>query len=259
MVSSPSAPIVSATGLVILPSYNSGPHLMETIRGALAHWQPVWVVIDASTDGSGQAALLLAKTEPNLRVIVRAENGGKGAAVLDALRLALAEGFCHALVMDADGQHPADRIVEFLQLAETHPRTLILGVPQFGPDAPKARVYGRLGGNTFTEIETLWGGIRDSLFGFRVYPVEATVRLMNRIRTARRFDFDTEVAVRLYWQGFRTLNIPVPVRYLSRQEGGVSYFRYLPDNLLLVRTHIRLLLGMLPRLPWLLRWTLFRR
>jgi hypothetical protein len=132
-------------------------------------------------------------------------------------------------------------------------------VPQFGPEAPKARVYGRLGGNTFTEIETLWGGIRDSLFGFRVYPVAATVKLMDNIRTARRYDFDTEVAVRLYWQGFRPINIPVPVRYLTRAEGGVSYFRYLPDNLLLVSTHLRLLVGMLPRLPWLLKWTLFRR
>jgi glycosyltransferase involved in cell wall biosynthesis len=249
----------SPTSLVLLPSYNSGAQLLETIRAALVHWQPVWVVIDASTDGSERAALHLAETEHNLRVIVRAENGGKGAAVLDGLRLAWQEGFRHALVMDADGQHPADRIGEFLRLAEDHPDTLVLGVPQFGPDAPKARVYGRLGGNTFTEIETLWGGIRDSLFGFRVYPVEATVRLMDRIRTARRFDFDTEVAVRLYWQGFRTMNIPVAVRYLTRQEGGVSYFRYLPDNLLLVGTHVRLLLGMLPRLPWLLYWTLLRR
>ena len=253
------APAASTTSLVLLPSYNSGPQLLETMRAALAWWRPVWVVVDASTDGSEHAALRLAETEPGLRVIVRSENGGKGAAVLDGLRLALAEGFQHALVMDADGQHPADRIVEFMRLADENPRTLVLGVPQFGPEAPKARVYGRLGGNTFAEIETLWGGIRDSLFGFRVYPVEDTVRLMDNIRTARRFDFDTEVAVRLYWQGYRTLNVPVAVRYLSRQEGGVSCFRYLPDNLLLVKTHLRLLLGMLPRLPRLLRWTLGRR
>jgi glycosyltransferase involved in cell wall biosynthesis len=255
----PGVPAASTTSLVLLPSYNSGPQLLETIHAALAYWRPVWVVIDASTDGSAAAALCLAKTEPGLRVIVRDENGGKGAAVLDGLRLARAEGFRHALVMDADGQHPADRIVEFMRLADENPRTLILGVPQFGPEAPRARVYGRLGGNTFAEIETLWGGIRDSLFGFRVYPVDDTVRLMEGIRTARRFDFDTEVAVRLYWQGYRTLNIPVAVRYLTRQEGGVSYFRYLPDNWLLVKTHARLLGGMLLRLPRLLRWTLGRR
>jgi glycosyltransferase involved in cell wall biosynthesis len=253
------ATLPSTRSLVLLPSYNSGRQLAETIRAALQHWHPVWVVIDASTDGSDQEALHLAEVEPHLRVIVRAENGGKGAAVLDGLRLALAQGFRHALVMDADGQHPADRIAEFLHLAETEPGTLILGVPVFGPEAPKARVYGRLGGNTFAEVETLWGGIRDSLFGFRVYPVEATVALMDRITTARRFDFDTEVAVRLYWQGFRPINIPVPVRYLNRAEGGVSCFRYLPDNILLVKTHLRLLLEMIPHFPRLLNWSLFRR
>jgi len=249
----------STKSLVLLPSYNSGIQLTQTIRAALRHWQPVWVIIDASTDGSDREALQLAEIEPHLRVIARTENGGKGAAVLDGLRLAFAQGFEHALVMDADGQHPADRIEEFLLLAEREPGTLILGVPQFGPEAPMARVYGRLGGNTFAEIETLWGGIRDSLFGFRVYPVAATVALMDRITTARRFDFDTEVAVRLYWQGFRPINIPVPVRYLNRAEGGVSCFRYLPDNVLLVQTHTRLLFGMVPRIPQLLWWTLFRR
>jgi glycosyltransferase involved in cell wall biosynthesis len=232
---------------------------METLRGALVKAQTVWVVIDASTDGSEQAALKLAETEPGLRVIVLTENAGKGGAVLAGLRLALAEGYTHALVMDADGQHPADRIPQFLELSKANPDALILGVPIFDAEAPKARVYGRLGGNTFTEIETLWGGIRDSLFGFRVYPVEATVRLMDRIRTARRYDFDTEVAVRLYWQGFRPINVHVPVRYPPKSEGGVSYFRYLPDNLLLVRTHTRLLFLMIPRLPKLVYWTLFRR
>ena len=249
----------SHTGLVLLPSYNSGPQLLETICAALEHWQPVWVVIDASTDGSAETAQRLAATRSGLRVIVRPENGGKGAAVLDGLRLAKAEGFHHALVMDADGQHPPERIAEFLQLAEEQPDALILGVPEFGPDAPKARVYGRLGGNTFAEIETLWGGIRDSLFGFRVYPIAATVRLMDRLRTARRYDFDTEVVVRLYWQGFRPVNIRVPVRYPPKEEGGVSYFHYLRDNLLLVRMHTRLLFCMVPRLPRLVAWRLFRR
>lgn len=246
-------------GLVLLPTYNSGAQLLLTAQATLEQGFPVWIIIDASTDGSEASVLEWVKTEPELRVIIRPVNGGKGAAVLDGLTLALKEGFTHALVMDADGQHPADRIKQFLDQAKANPETLILGVPLFGPEAPRARVYGRLGGNTFTEIETLWGGVRDSLFGFRVYPVAATVALMNQIRTARRYDFDTEVVVRLYWKGFRTMNIAVPVRYPSKEEGGVTYFRYLPDNLLLIKTHIRLLLLMIPRLPQLLKWTFSKR
>jgi len=245
--------------LVLLPSFNSGNQLLETVTGALSQWQSVWVVVDASTDGSAAPVLALAAREPNLRVIVQPVNGGKGAAVLAGLTQALTEGFTHALVMDADGQHPVGKIREFMTSSQSNPDAMILGVPIFGPDAPKARVYGRLGGNTFSEIETLWGGIRDSLFGFRVYPLKASVDIMSRIRTARRYDFDTELAVRLYWLGYRAINIPVPVRYPSKAEGGVSYFRYLPDNLLLVRTHVRLLILMLPRIPRLLYWRLYRR
>ena len=244
---------------MLLPSYNSGSNLLPTLRAALRFWPDVWVVIDGSTDASARESLKLAATHPGLRVIVRPENGGKGSAVLEGMRQALGTGFTHALVMDADGQHPADRIPQFMQLAENHSDTLILGVPQFGPEAPKSRIYGRKAGNAFTALETLWGGIDDSLFGFRVYPIEATVRLMNEISSARGYDFDTEIAVRLYWQGFRTINVPVPVRYPSKDQGGCSYFHYVRDNLLLVRTHTTLLLGMIPRLNDLIGWRLSRR
>jgi len=237
---------------VIVPSYNSGRHLLPTVRAALRQWSPVWVVVDGSDDGSDDDLAALAAREPGLRVLRRRANGGKGAAVLDGLRLALREGYRHALVMDADGQHPAERIPEFFGLARAcgRDRTLVLGLPRFAADAPRERVYGRRVGNAFARLATLGGAgvIGDSLFGFRVYPVAATVALMERIRTARRYDFDTEVAVRLCWEGFATVNVPVPVRYPSRREGGVSHFRYLRDNWLLIRTHARLLGGRLRRL-----------
>ena len=75
---------------------------------------------------------------------------------------------------------------------------------------------------------------------------------MEEIRTARRFDFDTEIVIRLCWAGFIPINVPVPVRYFSSSEGGSTYFRYVRDNALLVRTHIRLFFGMLMRLPQIL-------
>ncbi len=129
---------------------------------------------------------------------------------------------------------------------------MILGEPIFGPDAPAERVKGRRVGNWWANLATLWGGIHDSLFGFRVYPIGESVRILESIRSARRFDFDTELAVRLYWSGVRPINIPVPVRYPPREDGGTTHFHYLRDNLLLIATHTRLFLGMLARLPRLI-------
>lgn len=246
-------PEPSRTHLVLLPSYNSGPMLRKTVRDATKQWLPVWIVIDASTDGSERDAKALAAEEPHVRCIVLAENAGKGGAVLAAMKAAQAEGFSHALVMDADGQHPAEEIRTFMARSQEQPGAMILGEPIFGPDAPAERVNGRRIGNWWANLATLWGGIHDSLFGFRVYPIRESVEILDSIRTARRFDFDTELAVRLYWRGVMPINIRVPVVYPPREEGGTTQFRYLRDNLLLVGTHTRLFFGMLFRLPRLIR------
>lgn len=236
--------------LVILPSYNSGEQLLRTMQAARACCDTVWVVVDGSTDGSGERAGAL---EGNgIRVIFLERNSGKGGAVLRAFREAAAAGFSHGLVMDADGQHPAEAIPEFLARSEMSPESLIAGVPVFGPDAPAERVKGRLVGNAFAAFET-WGmGAADSLFGFRLYPLASSLRVLESTRGGRRFDFDTVMAVRLLWAGVPAINVPVPVRYPARSEGGVTHFRYLRDNLLLTRVHVRLCLEMLLRIPRLI-------
>src|SRR5450432_1992117 len=197
MPSVPPSPAPVPFGVVVLPSYDSGAKLLETVAAAARAWQPVWVVIDGSTDGSERAVKELARQETGIEVIQRETNDGKGAAVLDALRRARDEGISRALVMDADGQHPADAIAEFFRLARENPDALILGLPLFGPDAPALRVHGRIFGNFFTRLNTGWADVADSLFGFRVYPVAETVAILEGIRTARRYDFDTEIVVRL--------------------------------------------------------------
>jgi glycosyltransferase involved in cell wall biosynthesis len=239
------------THLVLIPSFNSGGKLIETVAAAICHWQPVWVVIDGSTDGSGDRLAGLAAIEPQLRVIRRRKNGGKGAAVLDGLRAAADAGFTHVLVMDADGQHPAASIAEFMRLSSEHPAAMILGVPVFDHSAPRIRILGRKLSNALTRLVTLQT-IKDSLFGFRVYPLIALLSIMEATSSMRGFDFDPEAVVRLSWEGVAAINQPAPVRYFRAGEGGVSHFRYRRDNLLLAGMHLRLGAGFLLRLPRLL-------
>lgn len=239
----------AATHLVLIPSYNTGAAVLATVAEARRFWTPVWVVIDGSTDGTGEALARRAAADPGLRVLIRARNGGKGAAVLDGLREAEAQGFTHVLTMDADGQHPAALIGDFMALSRAHPEAMILGVPVFDRSAPRLRVAGRRVSNGLVQLETLWTGIEDSLFGFRVYPVAALRAVMESGRWMRRFDFDPEAAVRLSWRGVPAIALPAPVRYLRREEGGVSHFRYLRDNALLAWMHLRLMTGFVPRLP----------
>ena len=235
-----SFPAVSTTHLVLIPSYNTGPRVIDTVREARRAWNPVWVVVDGSTDGTAHALAELADADPGLRVLVLPRNRGKGAAILAGLDAVEAAGFSHVLTMDADGQHPADHIGRFMRASAEAPAAMVLGQPIFGTDAPAVRVQGRRLSNWCADIETGHAGIGDSLFGFRVYPVTPLRAIMRRTRWMRRFDFDNEAAVRLAWSGVVPIRLPAPVRYLRPEQGGVSHFRYGRDNLLLSWMHLRL-------------------
>lgn len=241
----------SGTHLVLIPSYNTGEKVVETVTEARFHWNPVWVVVDGSTDGTAERLRELATRDSGLRVFTLPRNQGKGAAVLHGLREALARGYTHALTMDADGQHPAACIPEFMASSEHAPDALILGKPVFDRSAPRVRVIGRRVSNGWANLETLWAGIGDSLYGFRVYPIQPLIAIMEVRRWMRRFDFDVEAVVRLVWRGLAPINLPAPVRYFSPEEGGVSHFKYVRDNLLLSWMHSRLFVEFLLRLPQL--------
>lgn len=243
----------SKTHLVLVPSYNTGETVFETVRSAREQWQPVWVVVDGSTDGTAGRLQALAEADPGLRVEVLPHNQGKGAAVLHGLRAARAAGYTHALTMDADGQHPAGLIPAFMAASRERPEAMVLGRPVFDASAPLLRVRGRRVSNAWTQLETLGAGIGDSLYGFRVYPIAELLAVMSGQRWMRRFDFDTEAVVRLAWRGVKPINVDAPVKYLRPDEGGVSHFRYGRDNLLLTWMHTRLMLGFVLRLP-LLAW-----
>jgi glycosyltransferase involved in cell wall biosynthesis len=241
----------SRTHLVVIPSYNTGAKVYETVRDARRQWAPVWVVVDGSDDGTAQGLQAMAAEDPQLKVIVLPVNRGKGSAVLAGLLAARQAGFTHALAMDSDGQHPADLIPAFMQASRQRPDAMILGRPVFDASAPKLRVRGRRVSNGWTNLETLGAGVGDSLFGFRVYPIAQLVAVMRRQPWMRRFDFDTEAVVRLAWRGVAPINLDAPVKYLRPEEGGVSHFNYLRDNALLTWMHTRLVLEFLLRLPLL--------
>ena len=170
-------------------------------------WPHVWLVVDGSTDGSADMLV----ESGCFRILKRAYNGGKGAAVLEGLREAMLAGFTHVLVMDADGQHSAHEIQHFMALSQTHPAAMILGVPRFGPNAPRIRIWGRKISNLL--VRFLSGlDIQDALFGFRVYPAAPLLRVMEMSRHMRGYDFDAEAVVRLAWAGVPVVNQPAPVR-----------------------------------------------
>jgi glycosyltransferase involved in cell wall biosynthesis len=233
--------------VVLIPSYNTGPRLFTTIAAVRECGLPVIVVIDGSSDGTAEMVLRMADNDPALFARVLPTNQGKGAAVLHGLRLARTKGFTHALTMDADGQHSAAHIGMMVAMSLAYPEAMVLGQPQFDGSAPRIRMFGHKIANFCTGLLTPAGAIGDSLFGFRVYPVAPLIETFANSTGMRRFDFDSEAVIRLHWQGVRPINVLTPVRYFRRDEGGVSHFKYLRDNLLLTVMYFRLSTALVAR------------
>jgi glycosyltransferase involved in cell wall biosynthesis len=59
----------SRTHLVLIPTYNTGGKVLQTVWDARRIWQPVWVVVDGSTDGTLEALQALAREDPDIRVL----------------------------------------------------------------------------------------------------------------------------------------------------------------------------------------------
>jgi glycosyltransferase involved in cell wall biosynthesis len=235
------------THVVLIPSYNTGARLFETIASVRQLALPVIVVIDGSTDGTGERLVQMAESDSALFAHVLPSNQGKGAAILHGLRLAQSKGFTHALTMDADGQHSVAHIGEMIATSRAHPDAMVLGLPLFDDSAPRIRIFGHKIANFCTWLVTPRGGIGDSLFGFRVYPIAPLIEIFASTSGMRHFDFDSEAVIRLYWRGVRPINVATPVRYFRRDQGGVSHFKYLRDNLLLAAMYARLFAALLAR------------
>lgn len=234
---------------VLIPCYNHGA-MMPAVLSRLAPFDlPCLVVDDGSEESTRRALAHLAEQYPHVTLLRLAKNSGKGAAVMAGLQACAERGFTHAIQVDADGQHAIEDIPRFLALAQRHPDALISGQPVYDDSIPRARLYGRWITHVWVWIETLSLQLKDSMCGFRVYPIAPTMQLAARTPPGKRMDFDTEVMVRLYWQGNPSYFLPTRVTY---PPDGVSHFDALKDNVRISLMHTRLFLGMLPRIPSLL-------
>ncbi|MGR8981505.1 MAG: glycosyltransferase family 2 protein [Gammaproteobacteria bacterium] len=235
---------------IIIPVYNHEHAILHVISRLKRYGIPCLLVNDGSSDACSKVLEDCARQESVwLTLLNRAENGGKGAAVIDGFNAAIKLGYTHALQIDADGQHNIDDIPRFLEAGRLNPDAMILGKPVFDETVPKSRLYGRYLTNLCIVINTLSLAIADGMCGFRLYPLAAVDKLMSTTKIGRRMDYDIDIVVRLYWQGVKAINIPTAVHYPS---DGVSHFRLFRDNVMISKAHVRLFLGMLIRIPQLL-------
>ena len=208
------------------------------------------ILVDDGNDAQTQSALAECAARLPGVVLVRLEkNSGKGKAFAKGLEKAAELGLTHVLQIDADGQHEIEKVKLFLEESAAHPGKVICGFPVFDETAPKSRVYGRKISTFWASVATLSMEFKDVLCGFRVYPVNESLRITKGLFFDSRMGFDPEIIVRLYWKNVLPVFHPVNVIY---PRDGVSNFRMVRDNARISWVFTRLLAGMLLRLPLLI-------
>lgn len=241
---------MSIAACVVIPIYNHKDAIGATVANLMKHGLPLFVVDDGSDASTQQVLAALAQQYAGRLTLLRLPvNGGKGAAVMAGLRAAHKAGFTHALQIDADGQHDTADVPRFLEAARAQRHAVVIGRPVYDASVPKSRLYGRYLTHVWVWIETLSFTIRDSMCGFRLYPLDVACALIDSVKLPTRMDFDIEILVRLHWRAVEFVSIPTAVTYAT---DGVSHFDVLWDNVRISRSHTRLVAGMLLRSPLLL-------
>lgn len=231
---------------ILIPTYNNPLTIAPVVHEAARHVRDVFVVDDGSAEPARRVIDELAAT--GLARVRRCErNRGKGAAVTTGFAMARALGYTHAFQIDGDAQHDLNCIPNFLAASATELRALVAGYPVLDESAPNLRRSGRRIARFWVDVETGGAIVTDPMTGFRVYPLDAAIACGP---CGRGMEFDIEIAVRMVWAGVPVVNLPVGVRYLSRDEGGVSHFRMVRDNVRISWLHTRLTIAALWRRSW---------
>ena len=164
---------------VILPTYNNELTLCRVIDGVLNYTNNIIVINDGSTDNTS----LLLENYPNIEIIHKPKNTGKGSTLKMGFQRSTSLGFEYAITLDTDGQHYPDDIPNFVNsLYESlNKNILIIGdrnmnnADVFAQSAKGNRV------STFWMYTTTGLRLNDSQSGFRLYPVKEmhTIRFLN--------------------------------------------------------------------------------
>lgn len=235
---------------IVIPFYRHEGAIAGTVERLKPFGLKCWIVDDGSGDSSRDVLQQIVTREAHwVRLSSHVRNRGKGEAVMTGLREARTAGFTHAVQIDADGQHDASDLPHLLAVSRAQPQALVTGIPVYDESVPKARLYGRYLTHALVWLQTLSLQIRDSMCGFRVYPVDTALAVWDQDHVGRRMEFDTEIMVRMFWRGVPVRSVPTRVTYPA---DGVSHFHMVRENLRLIWMHLRLLVGMCLRLPRLL-------
>jgi glycosyltransferase involved in cell wall biosynthesis len=192
--------------LALVPAFNEEVTIAEVVEGIRRHVPDVIVVDDGSEDQTAARARAAGAT-----VLRHDVNRGKGYALRTGLAHVLGLNYTHVLCMDGDLQHAPEDIPRLIERARKGAGDFVIGERVFDrATMPRSRYYT----NTFFSrvISTFFVGarVRDSQSGFRLIRTDL---LRGLSLTARGYEVETEMLIKLARRGARIEGVPVELRY----------------------------------------------
>ena len=213
---------------ILIPGFQVEDTIGSVVSDALSMVGDVLVVDDGSTDRTAEVA-----RAAGAEVLRHERNRGKGAALVTGMEHLRAQGFTHALSMDADGQHLGSELQVLLEACRSEPDAIIVGARRRDEDQEVAGI--RRFGNDFANWWVAFASGRrfpDTQSGFRVYPLEKTLALQAR---GDRYQFESEVLILAARRGMAVSSRPVCVYYPPPSE-LVSHYRPWIDTIRIIRS-----------------------
>jgi dolichyl-phosphate beta-glucosyltransferase len=222
---------------IVIPVYNEARRLPPTLK-ELERWTAgcawpveVIIVVEPSTDGTGEIAADAAARQPNLRVIANPEHRGKGFAVRTGMLAATGD---LVFYMDCDLSVPLRDVEAFVRYFDEHSDAdVIYGNRQHADSRITVRqswLRQRMG-QVFNGVlrRLTLTGVHDTQCGFKAFRRPAAQAIFSR-QKLDGFAFDVEVLLLAQKLGYHISDLPVEWR-----NSPESKVRLIRDSLTMLR------------------------
>lgn len=205
---------------VLIPTYNERdnlPGIIARVR-ASAPSVDVFVLDDASPDGTGQVADGVAASDPQVHVVHRAGKEGLGTAYLAGFAIVLDRGYDAAVEMDADGSHLPEQLPSLL--AALGEADVVIGARWVrGGEVRNWPVHRKLlsvGANVYTKL-MLGMAVNDATAGYRAYRASALRTMGLQGVESQGYCFQIDLTLRAVRAGLTV--VEVPITFVEREVG----------------------------------------
>ncbi|HZT97243.1 MAG TPA: polyprenol monophosphomannose synthase [Chloroflexota bacterium] len=206
--------------LVVLPTYNERENLEAVVTGilkAVPHAN-LWIVDDASPDGTGELADTIAGVDARVSAFHRPAKAGLGTAYIESFSRALEQDYELMVEMDADLSHDPQALPEML--ADASYADLVLGsryVP--GGSTPNWSLLRRTVSHVGNIVaRTVLGlPVHDATTGYRVFRRQALERIHLQGIRLQGYGFQIETVYQCHLAGLHIHEHPI--RFEERRQG----------------------------------------